>query len=135
MDILISSNIERVLFTEFGAERTKELLENLAKNNFYELTSEETKIIQEIFSADFVTDSEIKEIIRNYSEKENYLLDPHTATCMKLYNSDKSETKKIALSTAEWPKFAPTVLNAINANFEKYSDKEALQQISEKLTI
>ena len=60
-------------------------------------------------------------------------MDPHTATCIKAYNELKEKPLKTVLySTAEWTKFSPTVLNALKQNNDKYSDKEALDEISSK---
>ena len=133
MDILISSNVERILFHEFWAKRTKKLMNSLQKNNYYKLTSDELYTLKEIFSATFSTDEEIKNTIKKYIEEENYLMDPHTATCIKSYEQDKSKLKKVIYSTAQWTKFAPNILKAINDNDEQYSDEEALKIISQKL--
>ena len=128
MDILKSSNVERVLFDKFGSKRTKELMDSLNEKNFYELSKEELKEIQKDFDADFTTDEEIKKYIKEFFENRNYLMDPHTATAIKLYEEKKDE-KNIAYSTAEWTKFAPTVLNALKGDNKKYSDLEALTNI------
>jgi threonine synthase len=60
-------------------------------------------------------------------------MDPHTATCIKCYEEDNSDLKKIIFSTAEWTKFAPNVLKSINSNNESYTDEFALEEISKKL--
>jgi len=60
-------------------------------------------------------------------------MDPHTATCIKCYTEDNSNLKKIVFSTAEWTKFAPNVLKALNSNNEDYIDEFALKEISKKL--
>ena len=49
MDILKSSNIERVIFDLFGSSRTKELMEDLNKNNIFTMTQNETKELKKIF--------------------------------------------------------------------------------------
>ncbi len=134
MDILKSSNVERVLFDKFGAKRTKELMESLNQDGFYQLSGEELKALQEDFDADFTTDEEIKEYIRTYALQKSYLMDPHTATTIKLYERFRSE-KNIAYSTAEWTKFAPTVLNALRGDSVKYSDLEALTAIAKMMHI
>jgi threonine synthase len=60
-------------------------------------------------------------------------MDPHTATCIKAYNDLREKPlKTVIYSTAEWTKFSPTVLNALNKNNNKYRDKEALEEISTK---
>ena len=132
MDILKSSNIERVIFDLFGSTRTKELMENLNKNNIFEMTQDETKELQKYFSATFSNDSFGNTTIKEFLDS-GYLMDPHTATCIKAYKELKDKPlKTVIYSTAEWTKFSPTVLNALNKNNNKYSDKEALEEISSK---
>ena len=132
MDILKSSNIERVIYDFFDSKRTKELMQDLNTNNIFKMTQEETKELQKYFSATFSNDSfgsnTIKEFLNN-----GYLMDPHTATCIKAYNELKEKPlKTVIYSTAEWTKFSPTVLNALNQDSVKYNDKEALDEISSK---
>ena len=132
MDILKSSNIERVIYDLFGAERTKELMEDLNKNNIFKMSSEETKELQKYFSATFSNDSFSNSTIKEFLDN-GYLMDPHTATCIKAYNELKEKPlKTVIYSTAEWTKFSPTVLNALKQDTIKYSDKEALDEISSK---
>ena len=132
MDILKSSNIERVIFDLFGSSRTKELMENLNKNNIFTMTQDETKELQKYFSATFSNDSFGNTTIKEFLDS-GYLMDPHTATCIKAYNELKEKPlKTVIYSTAEWTKFSPTVLNALKQDSQKYSDKEALEEISTK---
>lgn len=79
MDILKSSNVERVLFHLFGANRTKELMEELDKHKKYKLNANELQILQSYFDATKCDDSEVLEIIKKYANK-NIIIDPHTAT-------------------------------------------------------
>ncbi len=134
MDILKSSNVERVLYDKFGPKRTKELMDMLNEKNYYELTKEELEALREDFDADFCTDEEIKRYIKEYALDKNYLLDPHTATTLKLYEKYKS-APNVAYSTAEWTKFAPTVLKALEGEDKAYPDKEALEIISQRLGV
>ena len=132
MDILKSSNIERVIFDLFGSSRTKELMEDLNKNNIFEMTQNETKELQKYFSATFSNDSFGNTTIKEFLDS-GYLMDPHTATCIKAYNDLREKPlKTVIYSTAEWTKFSPTVLNALKQDSQKYSDKEALEEISTK---
>lgn len=132
MDILKSSNIERVLFDKFGANRTKEFMENLNNQNKFEMTSDELALLREDFDACFSDDDFGKQTIQKFLNQK-YLMDPHTATCIKAYdNLREKPLKSVIYSTAEWTKFSPTVLNALNNDDKIYSDKEALDQISTK---
>ena len=134
MDILKSSNVERILFHLYGAKRTKELMRQLDDKQCYQLTSKELSLLQNLFSADFCTDDEgeiyIKEAFSN-----GYLMDPHTATCFKAYATCRDKPlKTIAYSTAEWTKFSPTIANALTGE-ENAHDREALAAIATKADI
>ncbi len=133
MDILKSSNVERVLFDKFGAQRTRELMESLSQKGYYELSSKELAALREDFDADFSSDEEVAAIIKEYALQKGYLMDPHTATTIKLYEKYSNDSS-VAYSTAEWTKFAPTVLQALEGG-EKRSDQEALEAISKKLGV
>ena len=133
MDILKSSNVERVLFDKFGAKRTKELMISLDTKGYYELTKDELNLIQEDFDASSCKDEEAEEIIAKYLSK-NYIMDPHTATAVKSYlEKNDNVLPFVAYSTAEWTKFSRLIAKA--ANFEAKSDKEALDYISGKFNV
>ena len=129
MDILISSNVERVLYDLFGTERTKELMAELDRDRVYELTAEEHEALQAHFAADYCTGAEGKAYIKQ-AFAGGYLMDPHTATCFKAYESHATGAfKTIAYSTAEWTKFSPTIANALTGEVDTH-DIEALESIS-----
>ncbi|MCH9739316.1 MAG: threonine synthase [Epsilonproteobacteria bacterium] len=130
MDILKSSNVERVLFDKFGGARTKELMDSLNSEGKYRLTPEELALIQEDFEATYSEDDECEAYIAKYA-KEGYIMDPHTATCMKSYEkSTPKDLKTIVYSTAEWTKFSTTVARALGSD-KTANDTEALQWIAE----
>jgi len=130
MDILKSSNVERVLFDLFGESRTKELMLSLEENHFYELTSDELVKLQECFDADWCSGDEGKKYIKETFERDGYLMDPHTATCMKSYETRSNPAiKSIIYSTAEWTKFSPVIANALTGEVDT-KDIEALESIS-----
>jgi threonine synthase len=130
MDILKSSNVERVLFDLFGDVRTKELMLSLEENNFYELTADELALLRKYFDADYCNGDEGKKYIKEIFEKDNYLMDPHTATCIKSYMSiSNPKIKSIIYSTAEWTKFSPVIANALTGEVDT-KDIEALEAIS-----
>ncbi len=130
MDILKSSNIERILFDLFGAQRTRELMSQLDSERHYELTSSELADLQRHFSAAFCDDEEGKTYIRSAFAK-GYLMDPHTATCFKAYEECRDKPlPTIAYSTAEWTKFSPTIANALTGEVDSH-DIDALRSIAE----
>ncbi|WP_373017140.1 threonine synthase [Thiomicrorhabdus sp.] len=135
MDILKSSNIERILFDLFGAERTKELMFALDKDKYYALNADEVAKIQSIFSADFCTDEEGEAYIKQ-AFSDGYLMDPHTATCFKSYDTCRKQPslKTIVYSTAEWTKFSPVIANAISGETGLH-DIDALKIIAEKAQV
>ena len=134
MDILKSSNIERVIYSLYGPKRTKELMVSLNENLYFEMTEEETKKLQEYFLAINSDDEYGLEIIKRYNNK-HYVMDPHTATCLKAYeNLREKNLKTVLYSTAEWTKFSPTVLNAIKDE-ENSADKIALEKISKSCNL
>ena len=133
MDILKSSNIERILFDKFGDERTKELMELLEKEDKFKLSDSELLILQEDFDASFSDDDECNTVIGKYA-KNGYIMDPHTATCMKAYeNLREKGLMTIVYSTAEWTKFSPAVSKALGV--EVIHDTDALKWVSEHTNI
>ncbi|MGB5279382.1 MAG: threonine synthase [Gammaproteobacteria bacterium] len=134
MDILKSSNIERILFDMFGAERTKDLMHQLDADKCYQLTTEELAQIQSIFAADYCEDAEGKAYIKGAFE-QGYLMDPHTATCFKAYESCRDKPlKTIVYSTAEWTKFSPVIANALTGEIDAH-DIDALKSIAKEAGI
>jgi threonine synthase len=129
MDILKSSNVERILFDLYGAERTRALMQQLDDEKHYELTSDELKRLQEVVVADFCDDDEGKAYIKQ-TFAGGYLMDPHTATCLKAHESCREKPfKTIAYSTAEWTKFSPTIANALTGETDA-RDIDALRAIA-----
>ena len=133
MDILKSSNIERVLFDLYGAKRTKELMEQLRHESRFVLVKDELGRLQEHFDASYSNDEECESVIAHYA-KRGYLMDTHTATCIKAYRQLKKRSLKTVLySTAEWTKFSRFVAKALGQHFEH--DKEALDWVSKQMQI
>ncbi len=135
MDILKSSNVERVLYDLFGAERTKTLMAELDAEKVYQLSTDELLKLQELFVADYCNGDEGKAYIKNTFETYGYLMDPHTATCFKAYEScSEKPLKSIIYSTAEWTKFSPTIANALSGEVDA-RDIDALKSIAQKAKI
>jgi threonine synthase len=134
MDILISSNVERVIYDLFGANRTRELMLSLESEKYYELSSKEHEELKKYFVADSCSADEGQAYIKSTFD-DGYLMDPHTATCFKAYeNTPKDGIKTIAYSTAEWTKFSPTIANALTGE-SGTGDIEALNAIATEADI
>lgn len=130
MDILKSSNIERILYDLYGAERTKDLMQQLDRDKKYQLSEDELQQLQISFSADFCDDQSGQQYIKEYFDS-GYLMDPHTATCIKAYKQGEHKGRKMVVySTAEWTKFSPTIAHALTGH-KKLHDLQALKQISD----
>lgn len=133
MDILKSSNVERIMFDKFGAERTKELMDALASEGKYQLTVDELVLLREDFEASFSDDEECETVVGAYAQK-GYIMEPHTATCMKAYeNLREKPLKTIVYSTAEWTKFSPAVSKALGNPLK--DDIEALKWVSKEANV
>ena len=120
MDILISSNLERLLFEISGrnASLTAERMKSLKETYEYTITKEEREKLSESFYAEYSDEEECSETIQVFYDHYMYLLDPHTsdAVCVAArYTSDtESETPVVVLSTASPFKFPQDVYQAIS---------------------
>ena len=133
MDILKSSNVERIMFDKFGATRTKELMDALAAEGKYQLTPDELALLRQDFDASFSDDGECETVVSAYAKK-GYIMDPHTATCMRAYeNLREKNLKTVVYSTAEWTKFSPAVAKALGHTVN--GDIEALKWVSENTNV
>ena len=120
MDILISSNLERLLCHMIGQEETKKNMELLAQTGSYKVEMEESKI-----TGAFATKEETYTAIRKFYEKTGYIMDTHTAVAYSGYEKYKEETKDtkpmIIISTASPYKFTKDVMIALD---EKYAQED-----------
>ncbi len=120
MDILISSNLERLIYLLFGSERCKELMNELASGGKYALSETELKKLQESFIGYYTDEDDCKTTIRRTFEKENRLIDTHTAVAVSAaerYMSDhKAKSAMLIVSTASAYKFAGDVLLSLTGS-------------------
>ncbi len=127
MDILKSSNVERVLFDKFGPEQTRAWMASLQDTGVYQLDAAQLRALQEDFAAIDSTDAEGETAIAEYA-KRGYLMDPHTATCIKAFRALRSSPiPTLICSTAEWTKFSPAVARALGEKAK--GDEDALARI------
>ncbi|CRF48010.1 Threonine synthase [Helicobacter heilmannii] len=131
MDILKSSNVERLLYTLFGDGRTKECMQSLDSHKRYTLSASELEQLKEHFEAISCTDAQCLSYIKQVYTDFCYLIDPHTATAFKALDFLKSPLPSVVVSTASWAKFAQTTCLALENKHTK-DDKEALEVLSKK---
>ncbi|MDD3840000.1 MAG: threonine synthase [Clostridia bacterium] len=119
MDILISSNLERLLFELSGHDYyiIRSWMGDLSSNNRYKVDKGMLSKIQRIFWADYASDQETLDTIKDVYKEFNYLMDTHTAVAVnvlkKYIAQTKDNTKTVIASTASPFKFADDVLKAI----------------------
>lgn len=119
MDILISSNLERLLYHLCGENdaQIKEWFGALSETGKYEVTDEVKKVLSEEFYAGCCNDDETKATIKEIFDKYSYTCDTHTAVAVKVYEdyvkATGDKTKTIIASTASPYKFSGSVLQAI----------------------
>ncbi len=128
MDILISSNLERLLYTVIGTKKTAEYMKSLSECGRYELSAEELAKINEHFVGYYTTEEETSAAIRDAYENKKRLIDTHTAVAYnaaRAYMNDyKAERRMLVVSTASAYKFAADVYSALTGK-EASSDLEA----------
>lgn len=128
MDILVSSNLERLLYDVIGGDdgRVRGWMKQLAETGRYRVDGETLERIQSVFSAGFCDDAGTKEEIRRVYETERYLCDPHTAVaarvCRDFREKDGGAAHAVIVSTASPYKFAPDVLAAVSPETETGGD-------------
>ncbi len=117
MDILISSNLERLLWFTVGPDVTKDCMEKLVSEGIYSLGKAEMDAIRKDFAGYSCTEEETKQTISETFAEYGYLCDTHTAVaagCAKKYIEESgSKRKMLVVSTASPYKFAPAVLSAL----------------------
>lgn len=119
MDILISSNLERLLYLTVGPEKTADYMKKLNKNGVYSLAENEITAIREEFSGYFCNEEETASSIARVFRDNGYLMDTHTAVGYHAATTYRAATGAkaplVLASTASPYKFAPAVLEAITA--------------------
>ena len=128
MDILVSSNLERLLFhlSEGDSCKINDLFSRLSSDGEYTVSEEVLAKIQKVFAAGCCDDVLTKKTIGETFSEHNYLSDPHTAVAINVYNDYRKTsgdtTPTVIVSTASPYKFTPAVLEGVGARIE--SDDE-----------
>ncbi len=136
MDILISSNLERLIYRIAGNDAVKnaELMKSLVTEGKYEISDEMKAQLSE-FYGNYTSEQETAEVIRALYEKTGYIIDTHTAVAAGVYkkyqnDSGDAETKTIIASTASPFKFTRSVMNAIDTKYDSMGDFELVDELS-----
>ncbi len=131
MDILISSNLERLIFeiSNRDATKTAKRMEDLKKTGKYDISKEELDKLSLEFYADYSDAEEGEETISEIFEEYGYVCDPHTAVAVNVFEKfrkfNKNNQQTVVLSTASPYKFPQSVLKAITGKTEKDAFKSA----------
>lgn len=135
MDILISSNLERLIYRIAGesADENAKLMAALSKDGKYVIT-DEMKAQLENFYGNYTTEKETAEVISSLYEKTGYVIDTHTAVAAGVYGKykaeTKDETKTVIASTASPFKFTRSVMDAIDEKYDSMTDFELVDELS-----
>ena len=135
MDILISSNLERLIYRICGDNpvMNKEFMESLQNTGIYHITKEMKEQL-ESYSGGYASEAETAETIKALYEKTGYVIDTHTAVAASVYNRYVEETgdktKTVIASTASPFKFGRSVLNAIDSKYDALSDFEQIDELA-----
>lgn len=136
MDILVSSNLERLLsFLSDGDDRfVREKMDGLSQDKVYNVD-----LNLEDFYGDYSKEAEIEDTIKDVYDRYNYLMDPHTAVAYNVYEKYKSDTKDknktIIASTASPFKFGEKVAQALEIDIKGKDEFEILDAIEMKTGI
>ncbi|MDE6026156.1 MAG: threonine synthase [Lachnospiraceae bacterium] len=134
MDILISSNLERLIYRIAGNDAVKnsELMSALSGEGEYSITEDMKKKLMD-FYGNYATEEETSATIKKVYESDNYIMDTHTAVAATVYEKYKAETgdttPTVIASTASPYKFTRSVMNSINSEYDKQSDFELVDEL------
>ena len=135
MDILVSSNLERLIYRIAGDNPKKDaqLMEQLAKDGKYGITEEMRKGLADFWGG-YATQQEGAEKIRALYEDTGYVIDPHTAVAASVYDEYREKThdgrKTVIASTASPFKFTRSVMAAIDPKYEDMDDFALVDELS-----
>lgn len=135
MDILISSNLERLIYRIAGndAKKTAEFMAALSQDGKYQITDEMKKELKD-FYGNYANEQETADRIKALYDKTGYVIDTHTAVASAVYQKYKTTsndmTKTVIASTASPFKFTRSVMNAIDAKYDSMTDFELVDELS-----
>ena len=135
MDILISSNLERLIYRIAGndAEKNAEFMTALSQTGQYRITKEMSGQLAD-FYGNYASEQETAARIKELYEKTGYVIDTHTAVasavCQK-YREETGDTRKTVIASTASPfKFTRSVMNAIDSEYDSMTDFELVDELS-----
>ncbi len=137
MDILISSNLERLIYRIAGndAAKNEAFMKALSNDGKYEITAEMKEQLKD-FYGNYTTEAETAEVIKDLYEKTGYVIDTHTAVAAGVYHkylkeTNDTDTKTVIASTASPYKFTRSVMDAIDKEkYDSMTDFELVDELS-----
>ena len=134
MDILISSNLERLVYKIAGSDgdKCKDLMKALSEQGVYTIT-EEMKAELDDFVGGYASEEQTAKVIKDIYEKTGYIVDTHTAVAASVayeYTNNTNDTAKMLVaSTASPYKFTRSVMNAIDNKYDAMGDFELVDEL------
>ena len=136
MDILISSNLERLIYRIAGndAKKNAEFMKDLTTAGKYEITDEMRAQLAD-FYGNYTSEEETASVIKKLFEDTGYIIDTHTAVAAGVYEKYKKDTKDVdtktvIASTASPFKFTRSVMDAIDHKYNSMTDFELVDELS-----
>ena len=133
MDILVSSNLERLLYLLSGdTALVAGLMKDLNEQGFYRVPDALLAAIQAEFAAGYCNDAKAEAVIGRVYREQGYLMDPHTACGWAAAETHRGDAPTVVLSTASPYKFSTAVLTAIGADISgsEYDRMERMQTLT-----
>ena len=133
MDILVSSNLERLLYLLSGdTALVAGLMKDLSEQGFYRVPDALLGAIQAEFAAGYCDDAQAEAVIGRVYRERGYLMDPHTACGWAAAETHRGDAPTVVLSTASPYKFSTAVLTAIGADISgsEYDRMERMQTLT-----
>ena len=133
MDILVSSNLERLLYLLSGdTALVAGLMKDLSEQGFYRVPDALLGAIQAEFAAGYCNDAQAEAVIGRVYREQGYLMDPHTACGWAAAETHRGDAPTVVLSTASPYKFSTAVLTAIGADTSgsEYDRMERMQTLT-----
>jgi len=113
MDILVSSNLERLLYYMADTERVRSWMEQLKRDGVFKVDAQTRERIQQDFAAEYVDNDDSLHAIRSCWDHYHYLIEPHTAIALHAAEGLRGNNPLMIVSTAHWAKFGPNVLRGL----------------------